>query len=272
MKEPRHDLEEVDCFGCDVGGLEVVSEEANCCCLVVPGALPIGQAKDVEARFAGINSPKNLRLIAHQHSDVLFDEDIDEADIEAGCIKVHLPELYEGTVTFLLISESGGVVCNVPSCVVPPAIVEDIHALFDKMIAFARESTEMDEQALFQLVWKESFTSFLTDVDFLFEWLSDGQGPHSVAMDVFVNMLRQCCRYGAWEFGAYMVNKASECGVEIVSNDQHQTLPFTAESLRATIAPNNNASISAEKHTTDAATSEDGVECDGGGGVTPIVN
>ena len=201
-----------------------------------------------------------------------------------------LPELYEGTVTFLMISESGSVVCNVPSCVVPPNVVEDVHALFDQMIAITRQSTslkEMDEQALVQLVWEESFTSFLTDVDFLFEWLTDGQGPLSAIIDVFVNMLRQCCRYGAWEFGAYMVNKASECGVRIVSNNENQIMPFTAESLKAAIASNKNVNISSEEHTVDADTSEDGaslmvaafesmngclgVEC-GFGGETPIVS
>lgn len=168
---------------------------------------------------------------------------------------MELPVLFEGTVTFLLISEGGGVVYGVPSVVVPPCVVKDVCALFNEMIAVTRNSTslprEMDEQALVQLVWEESFTSFLTDVDFLFEWLSDGQGSISLIMDVFVNMLRQCCLHGAWEFGAYMVNKASECGVRIVSNVQNQNTPFTAESLKASVK-NNRAELNNEHaHTLD---------------------
>ena len=156
-------------------------------------------------------------------------------------------------MTFLVISESGGVVYGVPSVVVPELVVKDVRGLFSEMIAVTRDSNslpkEMDEQALVQLVWEESFTSFLTDVDFLFEWLSDGQGSTSLIMDVFVNMLRQCCCHGAWEFGAYMVNKASECGVKIVSNVQEQNVPFTAETLKASVK-NNHADLD-NAHTLD---------------------
>ena len=144
----------------------------------------------------------------------------------------------EGIVTFLLVMDSS--VVTMPCCVVPPVVVKDIKELFAKMIDVTRDSTSLpeelkaDQQAMMHFVWLESFQAFLTEVDLLFEQLEEGQGPESVIADVFMNVLRQSCMYGAWEFGAYMLNKASECGVKILSH-AGKDQSITANSLRASI-------------------------------------
>ena len=73
--------------GCDDGGLEVVTAQRSCCCLMVPVALPIGQPLTIEARFTGINSLNGHRLIVHQHSEILCEKIITQQHIEAQCLK-----------------------------------------------------------------------------------------------------------------------------------------------------------------------------------------
>jgi len=118
-------------------------------------------------------------------------------------------------------------------CVLPAVASEDVKNFFHKMISIARLNG-IDEQAAVLLVWKESFSCFLSEVDILFDWLSHQRGPVKLIVEVFVNMLHQCCFYEAWEFAAYMLNKAAACGVTILS-EQDQSSPFTAQSLRAEV-------------------------------------
>lgn len=73
--------------GCDDGGLEVVTAQGSCCCLMVPAAVPIGQSLSIEARFTGINSPNAYRLIVHQHSEILCEKLITQQHIEARCLR-----------------------------------------------------------------------------------------------------------------------------------------------------------------------------------------
>lgn len=157
-----------------------------------------------------------------------------------NCIRrLNLPSLYEGIVTFIMTVDNA-FAYSVPCCVVPPKVKEDIETLFTTMVSVTRSSmtseVTKDEPALIRMVWNESFTAFLADIDLLFEWLRDRKGPATLVLKVLVNMLRQCCKYDAWEFGAYVLNKASECGLSIISMSTKRNMPLTAESLKAEVS------------------------------------
>eukprot|EP00210_Caulerpa_lentillifera_P005779 g5526.t1 len=213
--------------------------------IIPPSAIPqmVATGVDVEIFGSALNDDEQVRLVIQQQSAIILERILSPVEIVSGKVHLSLPQIPEGLVSFLLIAkrhEIPTILQTVPCCVVPPLIVQDIERMFLIMCSEAAKLTDLpdyvtDEQTRMVWVWKEHFLQFLEDIEVLFEWTEKTENYESTLMVILTNMLQQCCMYEAWDFTAYVINKAIERGVQIKPNPFSETNKITAESLKAVV-------------------------------------
>eukprot|EP00210_Caulerpa_lentillifera_P008173 g7806.t1 len=236
--------------------MECLAQDKRCW-VVVPPSILVGQATTVNCEVYGLESRFNYKISVHQDARAVIEKELSIEDIRQGKITMDMPPLDEGIATFVLMEiqdkEITTILKTVTCCVLPEMkAVEDIRKILDTMIAIYKEEQkeEKDDQANWSRhqgeiqgtlnsdqhqrlwVWTEYFCQLLSDIELLFEWMESNREQVHLVLDVFVNVLEHCCLYEAWNFGAYLLRKAQDCGLEILTNQAPKSGYITAEELK----------------------------------------
>lgn len=68
-------------------GLELAAVNPSNCCLMVPAALPIGVPVTIDMKFWGISKAQFVRIVAHQHSEILCEKDLNVSEYQNGAFR-----------------------------------------------------------------------------------------------------------------------------------------------------------------------------------------
>eukprot|EP00210_Caulerpa_lentillifera_P005860 g5604.t1 len=213
-------------------------------CIVVPPAIVAGISTIVNCKLHGLVRDTGIKLLLHFDSKVLLDKELTKEEIRQGETTIQIPALEEGIASFILLGEQEDEVVmilhTVSCCVFPSLVTQDINKMLNVMITNSKEDdyhvSYVDlpaaDQARHLWIWTDHFCKFLGDVELLFEWMESSQDKAGVVMEVFVNVLQHCCFYEAWHFGAFLLKKAQDCGLQILSNQIPTNGPISAEELK----------------------------------------
>lgn len=226
---------------------------ANSSCIVVSPAIVVGTSTNVVCKLHNMEREIGVRLLLHYDSRTLLSKKLSEIEICQGECTIVVPPLEEGIVSFVLLEEGeeglGTILCTVSCCVVPSLVAQDLNKMLNTMITNSNEEplvaySEMSvlEQSGKLWIWTDHFCKFLGDVELLFEWMESDREQVGIVMEVFVNVLKHCCLYESWHLGAHLLNKAQDCGLEILANQIPTTGSITPEQLRSVMCENDEES------------------------------